>query len=88
MTLINATRFEEEQALKFEALENANIIEAKKAQRRMKFVLSLQKMRVSTYQFIGQKLPRFISVPILSFARIITSKIRPIFKNSTKSLTT
>ena len=64
----------------FNRLENANIVGAKKIQTRMKFVLFLQRIRVGTYQLIDQKLPRFISVPLLSLARMITTKIKPIIK--------
>ncbi|MCF6199884.1 MAG: glycosyltransferase, partial [Hyphomicrobiaceae bacterium] len=64
----------------FKRLEVSNSQGVQKLQKRMQFVLLLNKARVVSYEFIDKKMPAVISRPVLRMAQGASRKIKPLLR--------
>ncbi len=71
---------EERKLAAMKALEEASRKAVIKTQRRMKYVMFLQKIRVALYNFIDRMLPRVISVRLLKVGRFLSGILKPLIK--------
>lgn len=71
---------ETDNLLEFNRLEEANQKGTQKTRQRMRMVIFLQKVRVSLYNFVENKLPPAISGKLLAVGRWISKLLKPVVK--------
>ncbi len=80
MIIERTAELEAAQMAEFKRLEVANQAGAQRAQKRMQFILLLQRSRVAAFEFVDKKLPNVFSVPLLLFARAVSRRVKPILR--------